>query len=1390
MEISDKELLAICNLSNLRMEFANLNKNKAERSEDEKDKKNLSNHTIYSLLEKEIESIKLDELGKNTENKDGSKKVPRAFMRKREDELKPYSAVYNSIDELKYTAGIVYEYYEYFKANGEKNNFLEDWEILYGGDGYSITTEFIDYLLETGKKENLNKVLYLEDKANKYIYEIEKNEKEEYELKKKDSDNNLVLPTEEEKKGLQEIYQEIDNILLSEKLYNSREFYERNQETERIIKIGLNIIRVISFIAPPIFHGIKKSREIAKAASSIPELTEKIGGELSEEITKITANMPEYQGIKVKFDAKSFKKQILEKSSKITSSLSKKEITTEIEETIERKINKLFVEEGKNAIKISGVSSSKAKLLRKALIAEMFSSNKMPINAFRLPRADMFNFLGINFESPNKKVQDTIETNLFNGIKKYLQKLGVEEKVTKNITKYLEDTIVGGSRDYLKNLVNLVENIRVDNLGNLFGGVLKEFKILTMLNENAAYTFFVVNWSLEYLRDKIDKRKFSPQEKEKINEMIEELEQIKKGIFEIPFQRDIRYDCFDFGVNILAKVEKKGDKKIIKKIVVCFRNSSHDSQINERLMNGELYNEFILLDLVRGYLLPKILEEEKKLDMDNLEIIVTGFNTGAELAGIFRLMNNCEARVFKTRNLNLDSDVLAFNTKDLSNIFYGKSLSVLEETKEQLYAITRDHTIALVIGYIVSGGTSIVPSVIFSTVTALFYLYGIYIKQKKMEDLYVALCRAGFIDCPKKNNCGKKYSENCEYINKKMAFPPLVKNISEVYEEKIAISLYKRKEEFFDGWNVDEIFIKVRDYLSLLIDGCYLDFKISPLIIDAVSLENGNYRSKKFKYQTLPESRDGKEFKRIFKKELGETESYILHREIYYDFISQDEEYTVNAYEEYHADIYDESEWNNIYREGPEASYRIQVGRIDTRDIPQADKKVDINSGDILSWYISTNHRIQQNYYSGKIKPYNCFYTKGFDYGAKAYLKKEIAHSEYDENKLDMETNFSNVISPDNSEFIFFPLVEGGNNGNIIVERYNNKEYMVSEESISNDYIGSVFRSYMEDYFLKGTAKIKPKLDSYEDDVRKYKNITVKDEIEYEKEINKVPVSNTLKPKTKEEYYYTKIAGHGIMLESKTKGKELNIEFIKKMEEKIFLNLKEKKITQPSFPLFLEILKKLNKEGNDSILSSYYTINNETGLKAHPNTKILRIGHIEDESGSYNEKSLKYLYNYYYAQYNKGVYFNSNESKKSELDRIRRGIIEFKGIISRKGEKNEEKEADKKIVVSQAKIICSRSNGRTSEFIAKILKNATADNKTIGCSKDNIPGINIKKFPFCSSDKNGICKCEIPYGSEWNNCLETSEIFGKIITNKSELKCQKGGTISIVDTNTKDMKGK
>ena len=79
MKITDKELLAICNLSNLRMEFADI------ASKRDREGKILSNHTIYSLLEKEIESIKLDELGKNIENPDGSKALPKLSKINRAD---------------------------------------------------------------------------------------------------------------------------------------------------------------------------------------------------------------------------------------------------------------------------------------------------------------------------------------------------------------------------------------------------------------------------------------------------------------------------------------------------------------------------------------------------------------------------------------------------------------------------------------------------------------------------------------------------------------------------------------------------------------------------------------------------------------------------------------------------------------------------------------------------------------------------------------------------------------------------------------------------------------------------------------------------------------------------------------------------------------------------------------------------------------------------------------------------------------------------------------------------------------------------------------------------------------------------------------------------------
>lgn len=65
-KITDKELLAMCNLSNLKMEFANLIKKTIQ----EGTKENYTNHTIYSLLKNELEEIeKYDKWKKDFDSK-------------------------------------------------------------------------------------------------------------------------------------------------------------------------------------------------------------------------------------------------------------------------------------------------------------------------------------------------------------------------------------------------------------------------------------------------------------------------------------------------------------------------------------------------------------------------------------------------------------------------------------------------------------------------------------------------------------------------------------------------------------------------------------------------------------------------------------------------------------------------------------------------------------------------------------------------------------------------------------------------------------------------------------------------------------------------------------------------------------------------------------------------------------------------------------------------------------------------------------------------------------------------------------------------------------------------------------------------------------------------
>lgn len=127
--VTDKELLAICNLSNLKMEFAQVRYKEAETE-------NYTNHTIYSLLDKEYKRLK-GNLALTEENV--------SFYQI--DDKKNVIPEYRNLEELRKTAPIAMEYYDRYRESGKKSEhegaFLDEWKIIYGEDNYKIGAEFI-----------------------------------------------------------------------------------------------------------------------------------------------------------------------------------------------------------------------------------------------------------------------------------------------------------------------------------------------------------------------------------------------------------------------------------------------------------------------------------------------------------------------------------------------------------------------------------------------------------------------------------------------------------------------------------------------------------------------------------------------------------------------------------------------------------------------------------------------------------------------------------------------------------------------------------------------------------------------------------------------------------------------------------------------------------------------------------------------------------------------------------------------------------------------------------------------------------------------------------------------------------------------------------------------
>lgn len=128
--VTDKELLTICNLSNLKMEFADLIAGEEIKTIEKDGKKevikNYINHTIYSLLNEEVNRMKT-RIELELENKSLDNNINYGTFiqytgdtEKSENELKK-EYIYYSKEALIREAPLVMEYYDsYCEAKDKK----------------------------------------------------------------------------------------------------------------------------------------------------------------------------------------------------------------------------------------------------------------------------------------------------------------------------------------------------------------------------------------------------------------------------------------------------------------------------------------------------------------------------------------------------------------------------------------------------------------------------------------------------------------------------------------------------------------------------------------------------------------------------------------------------------------------------------------------------------------------------------------------------------------------------------------------------------------------------------------------------------------------------------------------------------------------------------------------------------------------------------------------------------------------------------------------------------------------------------------------------------------------------------------------------------------------
>ena len=1068
MEITDKELLSICNFSNLKIEFADIIAKYKEIQDPNNQKKLIKvvdrYHTISSLLDKETKAITSLMQGNQAALND---LVFRKIQENTDSQNKTIVPIYSTVQEIKKLIPITYEYYEKKAFGNTQGEFLEQWEILYAADTYKIITDFLD----TFAYQQNNYVFTFDNiLPPNNITELSDNVEVDVEVQE------IILSrdfnTNELRKSIDGIEQEVtdkDKKLYEEKvkelqLYPTREEIEEARKLQKNVETFFFCVNLAITLVPLFNDGVSLIKSIASGETALNSIPRK---EWLNIVLKKQRKV-----VRPKRKARLLAKAIKENKMSLKSAFLMK---------IDYNINKITKEN--IALFIENERATK-------VLKEIIRNKK----SFDEIIAEMIRYL--NTEEGKKKLKET----------------------KKDIIKEVTPEPAELTSNYIEKLANVL------------------IKELSSINKDISLS-----------------------KKEYYKKALENI---------LPFLNKISFMDDEFGILLL----RKG-----KELVVCFKNSTNDSKIEERIEARNVIHELEMMRIFHETILTKYTDEKTK-------VTVTGSGTGAKLAGLYYFLCKEELNTLKlytTRDLNLLKNGFIFQPKDIGTALDFNYQTNKEILKDTMNIFTLDTGIVILYSLLIGGGAlSIGVLGTFITAKAISLILSTIVntaKNMEYNKFYIMLCNYGLIKCKHSSNCKKtRYCCKAKFDEIDSPVPIENKEIDKILAQYIKYAFQYRKDEKYD---ILDILLNVRQLLSLTFDYLkegkpefHFDTNMKKIISNEVEI--------------------AEEIEFVSDKDIIGLSEEIIQK--YYESRNFTNEFLVKTTKTtffYTLEIKEKEKWE--LKKYKRIIKKYQYGNSDTMcyfDVGSvlSDEIIESQSSfRFLVWIMKT--------YS----EFNKYMTKEFE--GEIFIER----GENSDSNIRCFTSLGDLkkdkesIKEDGDEFSFFPYIEDAT-GNIGKRKNGETTYL----NLNKNYIGTVVRSALEEVY-KLQDKVEPKFYTYE-----------------EAKSAKLIKDST----TEEEYYKVKLRrkqGEESIINTFSRIKDKKT-FNKELLLKLF-NLHYAQILNTNVKIYYSYKQVLDMiRENNNILEEFYEIKEKEDGEGI--MKDLLIGHLTGD-GTYDKSKLEYCFN-------------------------------------------------------------------------------------------------------------------------------------------------------------------